>query len=201
MKICIKCKEEKEESEFYKRSKAYDGLTPRCKVCAWVVTRSARNKNKEKYLQNLYLWRKNNPERVKELMRKDYVKHRAQRVSLSSKWAKNNRAKTNAGIARWKRANPHKVANYSARRRTTKMSATPAWANQFFIEEIYDLAQRRTKATGFLWHVDHIVPLKNNLVCGLHVEHNLQVIPASHNMAKGNRHWPDMSQSCGSFEV
>jgi len=29
-------------------------------------------------------------------------------------------------------------------------------------------------------------------VCGLHVEHNLQVIPRSVNQSKNNRRWPDM---------
>ncbi len=192
MKICTKCKVEKDVYEFYKRSKAYDGLTSKCKPCEWIVTNAAREKNKGRYTANLYQWRKNNPDRVKELMRKDYIKHRAKRVALSAKWARNNRVKTNAGIAKWQRANPHKVTNYSAKRRMTKMAATPAWANQFAIEEIYGIAQLRTKATGIPWHVDHIVPLKSDLVCGLHVEHNLQVLPWKANLAKGNKHWPDM---------
>lgn len=73
--------------------------------------------------------------------------------------------------------------------------ATPKWANQFFIEEIYDLAARRTaiKAGGIeRWSVDHIVPIISKIVCGLHVENNLRVIPASENSVKGNRFWPDM---------
>lgn len=62
----------------------------------------------------------------------------------------------------------------------------PIWANPFFIAEIYDLARRRTKATGKPWVVDHVIPLKNPLVSGLHVETNLQVVPRSFNAAKGN---------------
>lgn len=68
----------------------------------------------------------------------------------------------------------------------------PAWANKFFIEEIYELARRRTEITGFPWHVDHIVPLKSELVCGLHVQSNLRVIPAVENHKKKNYFWPDM---------
>jgi hypothetical protein len=72
------------------------------------------------------------------------------------------------------------------------LKATPAWANKFFITEAYHLAKLREKICGGKWHVDHIVPLKSAIVCGLHVENNLRVIPGAENSVKGNRHWPDM---------
>ena len=97
-----------------------------------------------------------------------------------------------ASLRKWKKNNPHKVRADGMRRIATKLNATPKWANKFFIEEIYDLAQRRTKVMGYPWHVDHIVPLRSKIVCGLHVENNLQVIPANLNQSKNNRHWPDM---------
>ena len=79
-------------------------------------------------------------------------------------------------------------------RRATKFNGIPPqpWANQFFIEEIYDLAHRRSRLTGIRWDVDHIVPLRSKIVCGLHVERNLQVITHRQNCQKRNFRWPDM---------
>jgi hypothetical protein len=64
---------------------------------------------------------------------------------------------------------------------------TPPWADRAVIKEFYDAAKRKTKQTGTMHHVDHIIPLKGRLVSGLHVENNLQVIPAVTNISKSNR--------------
>jgi hypothetical protein len=83
--------------------------------------------------------------------------------------------------------------NYVAQHRAKEINGVhkSLWANDFFIEEAYDLAHRRTKLSGKKWDVDHIVPLKSPLVCGLHVEHNLQVITHRQNCRKRNFDWPD----------
>jgi len=114
------------------------------------------------------------------------------RKILNKKQSIENKDINNARALLWAKNNPSRANANNAKRRLIQQNVTPKWANQFFIQEIYDLAQLRTKATGFKWHVDHIVPLQSKLVCGLHVEHNLQVIPAIKNCSKGNHYWPDM---------
>ncbi len=46
-------------------------------------------------------------------------------------------------------------------------------------------------AVGGVHEVDHIVPLKHPLVCGLNVPWNLKALPIRDNQLKSNNYWPD----------
>lgn len=67
--------------------------------------------------------------------------------------------------------------------------ATPSWLTPEQKQQIADTYEhmRDCRAvTGEDYHVDHIVPLRGESVCGLHVPWNLQVIPAHVNISKSN---------------
>lgn len=125
--------------------------------------------------------------------KKRYALKRDEVLQKTAAWRRNNMDRYKELIAAWTKKNSDKCAAMWARRKATKLQATPAWANKFFIEEAYSLARLRTKCTGIKWSVDHIVPLISKKVCGLHVEHNLAVIPASENSRKSNLYWPHMA--------
>ena len=55
------------------------------------------------------------------------------------------------------------------------------------IKEFYIKAKKLTTETGIKHEVDHIIPSNHPLVCGLHVETNLQVITESANIIKNNK--------------
>lgn len=107
-------------------------------------------------------------------------------------WQRANPDKARTYTRAWETANPEKERRRKRARDAAQISATPAWADQAAILAVYAEAERLTLEAGVLHHVDHIVPLKHPLVCGLHIASNLRAIPASENMKKGNRHWPDM---------
>lgn len=71
-------------------------------------------------------------------------------------------------------------AGRQAAYRARKLNATPAWADHTKIKGIYAACPEG-------YHVDHIVPLQGDTVCGLHVEYNLQIIPAVDNLKKSNK--------------
>ena len=90
----------------------------------------------------------------------------------------------------YRRAAPHKENEKSVRRKRALLRATPEWRDHEKVLQIYKEARRLTRKTGIPHHVDHIVPLNSRLVCGLHNEFNLQILPATANLSKHNRHWP-----------
>lgn len=125
------------------------------------------------------------------LTQEAFDKRRAQSVKTTQEWRANNPEKSKQSGTVWRQNNPHKLNSYNGKRRAAKLLRTPKWLTAddlFMIEEAYHLAKLRTELTGISWHVDHILPLQGRKVSGLHVPANLQVIPATINLKKSNRH-------------
>ena len=79
------------------------------------------------------------------------------------------------GLSRTRQYKTH----YATKHMVAKRKQMPAWADEQKIKDIY-----ANRPDGY--HVDHIVPLQGALVCGLHVENNLQYLPAKQNISKSN---------------
>lgn len=72
-------------------------------------------------------------------------------------------------------------------KRAKNLNRLPAWSDHDRMVQIYKSARDKQALTGVVHHVDHIVPLQGQNVCGLHVHENLQILPAAENYSKGNR--------------
>lgn len=109
-------------------------------------------------------WAKKNKEHLAAKNREYVSKNRELARKRSQDWRKRNLA-----------YDAFRARTYKAR----KLKAIPSWAN---LEKIQDIYKNCPKG----YHVDHIVPLKGVIVSGLHVENNLQYLPALENIRKRN---------------
>lgn len=211
-RCCNKCGGVKPLSDFPKQKGCRGGYRPTCKVCMAAKTKAWRDADPERAKASIAACKERNPERWSELDRGRSRKYKEnnpeKRRESALLYARANthksqaRYEANAEAVRarvklWARNNPDRVrvnalANTN-RRRARKMNATPAWANFDMIKAFYMARDVLQRDTGCKFHVDHVVPLAGKNVCGLHVHHNLAVIPAEDNWSKGKSHRDDNS--------
>ncbi len=92
------------------------------------------------------------------------------------------------GYARkWRNQNREKARYYVRTRQIALLKAFPPWADVEAIKYEYLLANYVSRLTGIPHEVDHIIPIKNPTVCGLHVPWNLRTITKEENRLKGNK--------------
>lgn len=151
-----------------------------------------RAANQERVAANAKAWSERNPEKRLAASAKYRTTKLDKARENEAAYRARNREACNARIREWKSRNPHKLTHYFHKRRAAELQAMPAWADLDAIEAIYAEAQRIQAEMGEPQHVDHIVPIISKLVCGLHCEANLRVLPAVDNLRKNNRSWPDM---------
>tara|TARA_R110000803_G_scaffold39456_1_gene85137 strand:+ start:129 stop:692 length:564 start_codon:yes stop_codon:yes gene_type:complete len=160
--------------------------------------KASRNKwaknNAEKKRKSNKEWAAKNKDKIKESMRvfaeKNYGSVSNYHKIKDREWRAKNPEKKAASNRAYKEKYRFKVNANQAKYRATKLKRTVSWANKKLIQQIYKQARALTEETGEPYHVDHIIPLQGELVSGLHVETNLQVIPAGDNVRKSNKFQP-----------
>jgi 5-methylcytosine-specific restriction endonuclease McrA len=128
-------------------------------ACRIKYSNSTRNAHK-------YKWAQANKEKVAQSKLRWLVNNPEQRKISSANYIKNNL---------------EYYIQYRSLRSRKQLCAQPKWADQNKLKEIY----KRARLLGL--EVDHIIPLKHPLVCGLHVPNNLQLLTRTQNARKSNK--------------
>lgn len=138
MKQCYKCREIKPVIEFSKSAGRHDKLQPECKACA----KSYRDANSEKRAAYQVVYRSDNPEKKAAYRAKNKAKiaayskayngcyHAANRDKINARHAASRAAypeKARAVAAKWKAANPKKIAAYYATNKEKIAARHAAW--------------------------------------------------------------------------
>lgn len=139
-----------------------------------------RKDDPEYYKLNQKKNRKKNIYLARQKAKIYYYKNKKHRLALHKKWRKKNKEQIKKQQKLYVINNREKIRHKVALRRSNKLKATPKFANLKKIKEIYKNCPKG-------YHVDHIIPLKNPIICGLHVEWNLQYLPAKQNLSKNNK--------------
>lgn len=166
MKLCKLCGCEKPLIEFKPNKICKGGYENTCKICFRIRQRKWEERNIERHRDNQLRWRSQNSEQYKQKQYEWYERNKNIVFDKAKKYAKDNPG--------WKRS-------ATAKRRVAKLKASVPWADRKKIAQIYNDAA----LLGLV--VDHIIPLQHPLVCGLHVESNLQLLTASENSIKHNK--------------
>lgn len=209
MKLCNCCQQTKPIDSFYPEKRGLHGVKAQCKSCVsekkrerWAVrTEEHRQKerdrlaqyraeNREKVREYHREWKESNPEKVREHGRTYRANHSEKIQERVAAWAKSNPEKAVARARRWQQRHPDRAVAAVMKRDARKRQAYAQWDQEFtdFVAaEAAHLCRLRQEFTSIKWHVDHIIPIAGNEVCGLHVWNNLQVIPGVLNVRKGNK--------------
>ncbi len=208
-KICTKCGEEKSLEDFYKKTNAPDGRTSQCKTCVAKYAKTHREANPEKVKvrnakwreenpEYMTKWREENPEKVKATATARLRENPEREKSRQAKWREENpeyfqnyqnthKEEIALRTKKWGKENPGKRNAATAKRRAARLQATPKSLTDEQLAQMVSTFESCPKGS----HVDHEIPFQNELVCGLHVPWNLQILTAAANMKKGNRFDPE----------
>ncbi|PPD55485.1 MAG: hypothetical protein CTY12_00485 [Methylotenera sp.] len=144
-------------------------------------------KHRDTALNNIKKWSAANSNKVKEASSRYRINNPTANYHNHKKWYDTNKTQKLKYNRWWRNVNKDKLQSYNAIRRSQIKQALPYWADIDKILKVYRRSVQLTKETGIIHHVDHIIPLSNELVCGLHVHYNLQVLIGTDNMSKGNK--------------
>lgn len=186
-KPCGKCGVVQELTQFNKNKNRPDGLAWDCKTCNRNRCKKHFEAQPEKYKAANKVVYENNKDRYLTQAKQWAADNKEKRRAISKAYTERNPEARKQTAAKYREENKSLYAAHDSARRTRRVNAMPAWADEAAIRAIYDECSRISKETGVKHHVDHYYPLKNELVCGLHVQDNLRIITAFDNLSKGNQ--------------
>jgi hypothetical protein len=160
-----------------------------CLECIKLAGVDRYKNNREAQLASWHKWLENNRELHKSRVKRWQMANKDKVKADAKAWAAANPDKVKAKTLRHIKKHPEAYTARAVANVAKRAKRVPQWLtseDKWLMREAYFLAKLRTKLFGFKWEVDHIIPLRGELVSGLHVPTNLQVLPKTENRNKRN---------------
>lgn len=178
-KTCRECSKSLDLIHFSPRPGAKDGYRNDCKQC--VRDRAAK-------------WSAENPERVKETKKKCYIENKEHYLAYQKQYRKDNPLKVKMMDAQKHANRPKKNKSKPSWALDFNPKKSLAWVNLYRLKDGQLFCKQFIQETKEIYancpknfHVDHIIPINNEFVSGLHVPWNLQYLTFEENLSKRNK--------------
>ena len=164
--------------------------------------------NKERIKARSAKYNEDNKDAVRERERQRYQSNREHYSARARKYNEDNKdaiKEYNAEYSRlwrennreygkiWRENNPQYGIEASRLRNTRLERAIPGWYEDELVKRLYLKRKELNQRYGANLHVDHIIPIQSDTVCGLHCWANLQLLDKSLNQSKSNSYQQDWS--------
>ena len=189
MKVCAKCKEQKEVVDFHNDKYSKDGKKSSCKFCAKIYC----NNNRLRIINNKKKWLELNKDYASQY-RKEHYQINKERVLKQTKAYAKNKLKTNS-LFKLTSSVRNAIGNSIRSNGYTKKSRSYKILGCSFEEFKIHLERQFTKGMTWEklgeWHLDHIYPVSlakdEDEIIKLNHYTNFQPLWAIDNIKKGNK--------------
>lgn len=148
-----------------------------------------RERNRDRLAEKQRDYYRNNKDACQSYQRSYYIENHEYVTERQRIYWESNKDRIKAG----REESPEKQRAKWSRKRVSRAQRRVDWGMAHTKEtretelRLYEMAVLLEEKTGIEYNVDHMIPLKGTLVCGLHVASNLQVIPDKLNSEKRNK--------------
>ncbi len=189
---CKECSREKDRKKYRDNPEHFSEKARRYRKENPISTKLRREKyyaeNREKICEKAREERRMFPEKTRQRRMKSYYKHREKSLQDAKEWrSKNPELLKDIHRNSYIKNRARYIQKANARRAEIVRQGEVFIKYKEGVEAVYN----ECADMGRDYHVDHIIPLNNPLVSGLHVPWNLEIVTSEYNLWKSNKLLPE----------
>jgi 5-methylcytosine-specific restriction endonuclease McrA len=182
MKICSKCKVDKDINEFHKNKSKKDGRATECKLCKRQQDIKYKKEHANYYKAYLKEYNQINKQELYEQKKKYIADNKLDHLKRRHIWYEINKDEVKARVSQYKKDHPEQYQMYANKRLAQKKTSV---IENFATQDIKNKYGDKCFYCGGLFsHIDHYIPLSK---AGPHTLENIRPSCEHCNLTKSNK--------------